>query len=466
MKHFIRPACFIAAAFSLVGHVSANGGGYVTGLKSTGAFKPLGIEQVEMLSEKLDIDLYIEHADVRIEYVLHNPGPKVTVEAGFPSATAWDRYPTPDAPAPTKDEMNRVAMLRDFQLKADGKEIRAAVRHDALKLLSIDDADTPLTEGATVNAWHVFKLDFAQGQTRRIEVRYRNPYHCSYSSVSDDVFASPLTLTYLFSSAAAWKGPIKQGVVTVRAVSANPEWVKFNHAQRFKLRDKVWQWSFADFEPTLEDDLVITTRPHTFGSYNFIPLPEGTDDDYPLMTAYMGWGAKRNFEEGGKMGGKWELWHYDYTAMASSTLAPQGELRYDASFLATDEDESSAWVEGVKGDGIGESVTLTLRKPANVRRIGLVNGYAKSDDLYAKNNRVARLEVSVNDGEAFSVNVPDECLHDEKYFFDLPAESGPVKTVRLTIAEVYKGTKYDDTCLSSVVLVVPLAKEPAIQGAR
>jgi hypothetical protein len=39
-----------------------------------------------MLSEKLDIDLHIEHAEVRIEYVLHNAGPKVTVEAGFPSA--------------------------------------------------------------------------------------------------------------------------------------------------------------------------------------------------------------------------------------------------------------------------------------------------------------------------------------------------------------------------------------------
>jgi hypothetical protein len=52
----------------------------------------LGIQQVAMLTEKLDIDLHIEHAEVRIEYVLHNAGPKVTVEAGFPSAVPeWSR---------------------------------------------------------------------------------------------------------------------------------------------------------------------------------------------------------------------------------------------------------------------------------------------------------------------------------------------------------------------------------------
>src|SRR5687767_9484488 len=74
-----------------------NGGGYVKGLASSGAFKPLNIEQVQMLSEKLEIDLHIEHAEIRIEYVLHNPGSKVTVEAGFPSAVPADPYGEVDA---------------------------------------------------------------------------------------------------------------------------------------------------------------------------------------------------------------------------------------------------------------------------------------------------------------------------------------------------------------------------------
>ncbi|MEZ0275679.1 MAG: hypothetical protein ACAH88_12305, partial [Roseimicrobium sp.] len=104
--------------------------------------------------------------------------------------------------------------------------------------------------------------------------------------------------------------------------------------------------------------------------------------------------------------------------------------------------------------------------PAKVRRVGLVNGYAKSEDIYQKNNRVAKLEVSVNGGKSVTVEVPDERLSSEMFYFDLPESTDAVSTVKLTIAGVYKGTKYEDTALSEVVLVVPLEKEPRISAAR
>lgn len=84
MKRLIIPLLCLLTAASL----HANGGGYSKGVVSTSAFQPIGVDQVEMLSERLEIDLHIEYADIRIEYVLHNPGKKITVECGFPAATA------------------------------------------------------------------------------------------------------------------------------------------------------------------------------------------------------------------------------------------------------------------------------------------------------------------------------------------------------------------------------------------
>ncbi|HSI65495.1 MAG TPA: hypothetical protein VLE43_20380 [Candidatus Saccharimonadia bacterium] len=446
----------------------ANGGGYVKGLVSSGAFKPMGIEQVQMLSEKLDIDLHIEYADVSIEYVLHNPGPKVTVEAGFPSAVAVDHYGEVDAPMITMKQLAAKLPLENFELKADGKAVKVTVQSDDLKLESVEQIPTDGEGGGIkVKAWHVFKLDFDKGQTRRVTVKYRNPYFGTYDYVSDDTRLSPLSLTYLFSSAAAWAGPIKQGAVAVRTVTADASQVQFSHPKRFQKEGDVWRWQFSDFEPTLEDDLVITLRPGGFGKEVVTENASSGETEWN-HTSYMGWGVKMSFDDNAKMGGRWELHRQDYKATASSTLAPGKEFRYDAQLLAEDdpEGESSAWVEGAKGDGIGESVTLALDKPAKVRRVGLVNGYAKSEDIYQKNNRVAKLEVSVNGGKSVTVEVPDERLSSEMFYFDLPESTDAVSTVKLTIAGVYKGTKYEDTALSEVVLVVPLEKEPRISAAR
>ncbi len=193
----------------------ANGGGYTKGVVSTSAFQPLGVEQVEMLSELLEIDLHIEYADIRIEYVLHNPGKKVTVECGFPAVTEeGNMFAPPPKTAP------KPKLLEGFSLLADGKAITAKLRED--------QAGVPGHNGRQIESWHVVKIPFAAGQTRHIQVRYRNPYHCTFYSVSDDWGRSAPSLTYAFSAAALWAGPIKQGTVIVNATSVDPAHVQFN----------------------------------------------------------------------------------------------------------------------------------------------------------------------------------------------------------------------------------------------
>ena len=59
-----------------------------------------------------------------------------------------------------------------------------------------------------------------------------------------------------------------------------------------------------------------------------------------------------------------------------------------------DKDGATAWVEGVKGDGIGEFVYVGMGDRLN-EKICIVNGYQKSRDLYFKNNRPKTLRLSL-----------------------------------------------------------------------
>jgi len=192
------------------------------------------------------------------------------------------------------------------------------------------------------------------------------------------------------------------------------------------------------------------------------PIP-GKPDEYHSTGNYVGYGAEA--EDGKFNATRWEFHHSDYQVTASSNLPVAGEVTYGAENLQ-DMDRETAWVDGAKGDGVGESVTLTLKEPAKVTRVGLVNGYAKSKDMYQKNSRAAELAVSVNDGEPFTVTIPDEFLQQEEFFFDLPKQDADVKTVKLTIQKVNRGSKYEDTAISELTLVVPLEKAPKIQPAR
>lgn len=405
----------------------ANGGGYSKGVVSTSAFQPIGVEQVEMLSEMLEINLHIEYADIRIEYVLHNPGKKVTVECGFPAVSEDGGMfaPPPTAPKPK--------LLEGFSLLADGKAIPAKLRED--------EAGVPGHAGRQIESWHVVKIPFAAGQTRHIQVRYRNPYHFSFHSVSDDWSKSAPSLTYAFSAAALWAGPIKQGTVIINATSVDPAQVQFNHPKRFVGEKGTWKWSFTDFEPTLEDDLVIKTRLGQEG-YNGGYVVEGNSDK----------------------GGRW-MRYAGFNVTASSALKEADGTEHKAENVA-DYGRDTAWVEGQESDGVGESITLMLKKPAKVNRVGIVNGYTKSRELYAINNRVMMLKVSVNDGNPFDIEVPDEYLQDEHFWFELPKSAALVKTIKLEIAAIYPGSTYRDTAISDIKLLTPLDKAPKIQPAR
>lgn len=128
---------------------------------------------------------------------------------------------------------------------------------------------------------------------------------------------------------------------------------------------------------------------------------------------------------------------------ASSILPSKGTQTYDAKNLL-DGDTSTAWCEGVKGNGEGETILLDLGSLQMVKGIELINGYAKSEKSYRENNRVQKLKLEFSDGSSLEMND----FNTRKKFKE------PINTsfIKLTILSVERGTKYQDTCISDVRL--------------
>jgi hypothetical protein len=106
-----------------------------------------------------------------------------------------------------------------------------------------------------------------------------------------------------------------------------------------------------------------------------------------------------------------------------------------------------AWAEGVQGDGIGESLLVNFTSATD--HVMILNGYVnlRNMDLYTANNRVKKARI-VSEDPYFSI----EYDFDDVVKFtqiDFPEKT---KQIKFVIEDVYKGSKYQDTCITSVFL--------------
>ena len=106
------------------------------------------------------------------------------------------------------------------------------------------------------------------------------------------------------------------------------------------------------------------------------------------------------------------------------------------------------WVEAGDGDGIGEGFTIkcTSRSEPLGPYLLIMNGYISYDKpyLYKQNNRVKKIKVSGLKSKKTKILDLLDTPHPQTVdisFFTIPED------IRIEIADVYKGTKYNDTCL-------------------
>jgi hypothetical protein len=431
----------------------ANGGAWQIGVPETGngaASDQKKKTEVAIEEEKLTIDLHQEFAAVEVRYRMKNTGPQAEQDFFFP----MERWTAVESE--TGDGANAKTDLEDYKISADGTELKSATvdAKGVEKPKPVEDehwGEFP----AAKRFWKKSRIPFAKGQTRELVIRYRSPYAGTESGVSDDSHSSDAVFQYSLSPAATWKGPIGKGTITINVLHPRPEEVVVSKPKEVfkKISATQFKWDFRDLKPTLADDIKIIAHP--------------VSDSYWVRRDGENETEKRDFHANYIVqGDRYFLEHTDYDAVASSTLKPNGERTYDIANIKEIYGDKT-WAEGVEGDGMGENITLTVRRPLPLDALLIVPGYRSIENktLWSKNNRVAELEVALNDEHTFTVAIPDENFS-KAYPIPVRDYAKPVSRVKLTIKGVHRGTAAHDTCISAVELRGKLSEKPKIQPAR
>jgi hypothetical protein len=426
----------------------ANGGAWQTGVPGTGSASAKNRKtDVTIEDEKLKIDLLPEYASVEVHYRMRNTGPKVEQEFFFP-VERWGK--NPDADTDTKS-----ADVDQYQITVDGKKLPST------NVSGPKEETNETTSGqfwqqnvSTIKSWKKSVIPFDRNETREVVIKYRAKYAENDESVSDDSHISDAMFAYSLSPAATWKDPIGKGKIEINILHPEPEDVSIEKPkERFqKINDTHYEWTFENLKPTLADDIRIVAH-SKYDSYRI----GYSEEDFQRHASYV---LKDH---------QYFLDHTDYDATASSTLASQGKHNYDVVNIKGDPSREiqSPWAEGVEGDGIGESITLNVKRPLPLYGILIQPGYYEYDENepWLKNNRVAALEITLNDEHTFTESIPDERF-ERPYLIRVRDYTKPINKIKLVIKGVHRGTQFRDTCISLVELRAPLTKKPEIQPAR
>ena len=199
------------------------------------------------------------------------------------------------------------------------------------------------------------------------------------------------------------------------------------------------------------------------------------------------------------------VWYGLYSEYKASSTYKSQDDKYEVDNL-DNLVYDTCWVEGAEGDGIGETIDISTFDSSEkvewgngfnginrdytsvddvkdyllndynyssstfgdlypiteenisdyhnyIDQIAIINGYAKDDTLWKNNNRVKKLKVTIDDSLEFFMELEDT---KDLQIFDINYENEIITkpvNLKFEIVEVYKGDKYDDTCLSSLYLV-------------
>ena len=126
----------------------------------------------------------------------------------------------------------------------------------------------------------------------------------------------------------------------------------------------------------------------------------------------------------------------------SSVLPSQAGNAYGPESLA-DDDPATAWCEGARGQGVGETITLRIDRGPSFSRLLVGNGYGKSARSYSDNSRPNLVEITTDRTPPARFR-----LIDQNGILPVPLmASAPYQWVRLEILSKKKKKKYQDTCM-------------------
>jgi len=130
----------------------------------------------------------------------------------------------------------------------------------------------------------------------------------------------------------------------------------------------------------------------------------------------------------------------------SSELEDQNITKRYSANKAFDNNPLTSWVEGARGDGIGENVALWFREVITIDSIKIMPGYFDAN-WYSQNNRVKRLKIQF-DEYTFYIDL-DDGMKEQEIMFDRAIN---FKMIKFFIEDIYKGSHYRDTCIAEIKL--------------
>lgn len=128
---------------------------------------------------------------------------------------------------------------------------------------------------------------------------------------------------------------------------------------------------------------------------------------------------------------------------ASSVLPPSSGYRYDPE-MAFDGDPKTVWCEGEAGSGTGSIIMVSLDREISVDAIEVMGGFFDSR-YFLSNNRVQQLRVETK--RIYSNFSLKDVMEAQRFHFD---RSTSFNQITFTILSVYRGEKWDDTCISEI----------------
>lgn len=159
-----------------------------------------------------------------------------------------------------------------------------------------------------------------------------------------------------------------------------------------------------------------------------------------------------------------------YTLPYASSSLPQDAYGFYGAKNLDDNNIETAWSEGVKGSGIGQWVAIT--SDDSFTAVVVNNGYYKDRKGWENNNRVQKARIRIFTFSKQSANLIRAGKSKVEYLVEFDDEyddtfwqvwdgitgisqNKPASFLFiLEILDVYRGTKYDDTCISNISLTV------------
>ncbi|PLX06372.1 MAG: hypothetical protein C0596_18055 [Marinilabiliales bacterium] len=367
-----------------------------------GSLVPANNNEIQMKSEVITITLYPNYYLVKVDYIFNNHGDAQKVAMGFPSKS-WETDLTPtDFKAFDGEESIYIYPSEgswDYTVKS--------------KYFHVDNC------GSAIDQFLCCNVEFEKGEEKLITNTYKAEYGKVHIEGNYGIY-DHLYFNYILKTGSLWKDSIESIQVIV-----NSE----NVIKDFKLAEAYFQdeiYSLTSFDTTY---------------YNIDPM-----FDLAFLV---------------KIANTMEPYR------TSSNLFPQAQYTYEKDNL-NDRNSKTAWVEGVGGYGINEyfvyETTIGVKWGEDIIQvdsIGIINGYAFNDTIFAENSRVKAMKINSgyhfyydnDNGTYFKYSNNDVIIElkdtqEIQYFlFDPPLKASYLV---FTIQDVYKGTKYADTAISEV----------------